>query len=104
VILSAPILCCKDIRIKSTFYRTLNSTVTIFQYVLTAIFVLIVLQILLNSHYSTVLINLSSAMSYALAAFTMGYLHLSSFHGINQKGPLPLCYTVYQPQPSVLLC
>jgi len=62
------------IRIKSFFYRILNSTVTITQYVLTSTFALIVLQILLNSHYNTVLVNFGSGLSYALAAFTMGIL------------------------------
>ena len=64
----------KDIRVKSTLFRILSSTVTIIQYVLTAIFALIVFQILVNSHYYAVILNLGSAITYGLATITMGIL------------------------------
>ena len=64
----------KDIRGKSTLFRILSSTVTIIQYVLTAIFALIVFQILVNSHYYAVVLNLGSAITYGLATVTMRIL------------------------------
>jgi hypothetical protein len=62
------------IKVNLAFFKVLSSTVTIIQYVLTALFGIILVQILLNWHYFTVVVNLASTISYALAAVTIGIL------------------------------
>lgn len=71
------------IRVKSVYFKSFSTIVTITQYVLTVILGLLVLQILLTSHYYTAILNWSSAITYALAAITMGILTSKFFLWYN---------------------
>jgi hypothetical protein len=84
------------IRVKSVYLRSLNTLVTITQYVLTVILGLLVLQILLTSHYYTAILNCSSTITYALAAFVMGILTLKFFlwYNTNRRNFVVLQYGI----------
>lgn len=58
----------KEIRLKSPYFNTLATLMTIVQYILTAIIMLIVLQIFVNSYYSTFILSWGSSISYAMAS------------------------------------
>jgi hypothetical protein len=86
----------KDIRVKSVYLKSLSTAVTITQYVLTVILGLLVLQILLTSHYYTAILNWSSAITYALAASVMGILTLKFFlwYNTNRRNFVVLLYGI----------
>jgi hypothetical protein len=86
----------KDIRVKSVYLRSLSTIVTITQYVLIVILGLLVLQMLLTSHYYTAILNRSSAITYALAAFVMGILTLKFFlwYNTNRRNFVVLLYGI----------
>lgn len=75
----------KNVRVNSAFFRILTSTVLIVQYIITAIFGLLVLQILLNWYYSTVILNLGSTITYALAAIITSILSSKFFLWYRSK-------------------
>jgi hypothetical protein len=85
----------------STYYlhqpnaKKLEKIVTITEYVLVAIMVLIVLQMLATSYYYTNLLTIAVAVSYGLAAFLLGLLayRLFSWYWIN-KSLLILIYAL----------
>jgi signal transduction histidine kinase len=66
------------IRSKSHF-NSLSTVVTIVQYVLTAIFVFVILQIFLNSYYYTSMLTWNLSISYAMASVIMVILALEFF-------------------------
>lgn len=67
----------KEIEIRRKQFNTLERVLTIVQYVLLAILVLVNLQIILNAEYSTVLLRIGVAVSYGLAVAIMGLLSYS---------------------------
>ena len=69
----------KSIRLKSRLFKKLFSIMTIVQYVLTASIVFIILQIFLNSYYSTSMLIWSLSISYAIASIVMVILALEFF-------------------------
>ena len=69
----------KSIRLKSRLFNKLFTIMTIVQYVLTASIVFIILQIFLNSYYSTSMLIWSSSISYAMASIVMVILALEFF-------------------------
>jgi hypothetical protein len=65
---------------KSSALKTIDWTTIIIQYVLTAFFVFVALQIILTSYYSTSILAITSVISYSLAIAimaTLGYLFFS---------------------------
>jgi hypothetical protein len=69
----------KSIRLKSRLFNKLFTIMTIVQFVLTASIVFIILQIFLNSYYSTSMLIWSSSISYAMASIVMVILALEFF-------------------------
>jgi signal transduction histidine kinase len=69
----------KRIRMKSLQFNKLTTTMTIVQYVLTAIIVFIILQMFVNSYYDTSILTWSSSISYAIASIIMVILALEFF-------------------------
>ena len=69
----------KSIRLKSRLFNKLFTIMTIVQYVLTASIVFIILQIFLNSYYSTSILIWSSSIDYAMASIVMVILALEFF-------------------------
>ena len=69
----------KSIRMKSQLFKKLFSIMIIVQYVLAASIVFIILQIFLNSYYSTSMLIWSSSISYAIASIVMVILALEFF-------------------------
>ena len=69
----------RSIRLKSRLFNKLFTIMTIFQYVLTASIVIIILQIFLNSYYSTSMLIWSSSISYVIASIIMVILALEFF-------------------------
>jgi nitrogen-specific signal transduction histidine kinase len=66
-------------KIRAPFFSTLEMMVTIVQYTLTAITVIVVLQIVVISHYHTNLLTLATSASYGLAVFLMALLSYQLF-------------------------
>jgi nitrogen-specific signal transduction histidine kinase len=66
-------------KIRTPFFSTLEMMVTIVQYALTAIMVIVVLQIVVISHYHTNLLTLATSASYGLAVFLMALLSYQLF-------------------------
>ena len=66
-------------KIRAPFFSTLEMMVTIVQYTLTAIMVIVVLQIVVISHYHTNLLTLATSASYGLAVFLMALLSYQLF-------------------------
>jgi hypothetical protein len=64
----------KTKRVKPPNSKPLEKTITLVQYVLAAIMVLVVLQIFIVSHYYTNLLTASTVISYGLAVFLMSIL------------------------------
>jgi hypothetical protein len=64
----------KESKIQSLYGRTLDKTVIIVQYVLTAIMIFVVLQVVVTSHYYTSLLIAATTISYGLAIFLMSLL------------------------------
>lgn len=65
---------------KNSVLKTIDRTALVIQYVLTAFFVLVALQVILTSHYSTSILNITLIISYSLAIAimaTLGYLFFS---------------------------
>jgi hypothetical protein len=67
----------KEKEIRRTHYNILEKIVTIIQYVLTAIMVLVVLQIILYSGYSIIMLRIAVIVSSGLAIYTMSLLSYS---------------------------
>jgi signal transduction histidine kinase len=66
-------------KIRAPLFSTLEMMVTIVQYTLTAIMVIVVLQIVVISHYHTNLLTLATSASYGLAVFLMALLSYQLF-------------------------
>jgi hypothetical protein len=64
----------RDTKNKIAYSSRFNQTVTIVQYVLSAIMLFVLLQILATSHYYTNLLTAAVTVSYGLAVFLMGIL------------------------------
>ena len=77
----------KEIRIESGYIRTLNKIVPKVQYVLTAIIVFVVLQIVVTSLYYTNLLSAATTISYGLAILLMSILtyRLFSWFKLNRS-------------------
>src|SRR5215212_189485 len=69
----------RRIRMKSPHFNKLSTIMTIIQYVLTAIIVIIILQIFVNSYYYTSMLSLNSSISYVTASIIMMILALKFF-------------------------
>ena len=69
----------KEKEISRKQFNTLERILTIVQYILLAILVLVNLQIILNAQYSTVLLRIGVVVSYGLAVTIMGLLSYSLF-------------------------
>ena len=69
----------KEKEIRKNQFNTLERILTIVQYILLAILVLVNLQIILNAQYSIVLLELGVAISYGFAVIVMGLLLYSLF-------------------------
>jgi hypothetical protein len=70
----------KDSLTKSAALRTIDRTTIVIQYVLTAFFVFLALQVILTSQYSTPILAITSTISYSLAIAimaTLAYLFFS---------------------------
>jgi hypothetical protein len=68
-----------EIIAKTPFLKTLSKIVRLFQYGLTAILILIAIQMGLFSSYSTSMLIVGSTITYAIAMLTMGFLSLLFF-------------------------
>jgi hypothetical protein len=64
----------KEDKVTSHHIKTLNIAVTIAQYVLTAIMIFVILQIIVTSHYYTNLLSAATAISYGLVVYLLGML------------------------------
>jgi hypothetical protein len=69
----------KRIRMKSPQFNKLTTIMTIVQYILAAIIILIILQIFVKSYYYTYTLSLSLSISYATASILMVLLALKFF-------------------------
>jgi hypothetical protein len=70
----------EDSLTKNFALKTVNRTTLVIQHVLTAFFVLVALQVIMTSHYSTSILNITLIISYSLAIAimaTLGYLFFS---------------------------
>jgi hypothetical protein len=85
----------KRIRLRLPHFNKLGTIITAIQYSLTAIIIFTIIQMLVNSYYSTFLLPLSSSMSYALAAIVIAILVLAflSWYRLNRDFAL-LSYSV----------
>jgi hypothetical protein len=77
----------KESKVKPPNSKPLEKTVTLVQYVLTAIMVLVVLQIISISHYYTNLLTASTVISYGFTVFLMSILayRLFSWFKLNRS-------------------
>src|SRR5262245_32270555 len=77
----------RDIRLKSPHFNRLTTVMTIVQYVLSAIIILIILQIIVNSYYSTSFLIWTSSISYAMASiiFVILALEFLSWYKSNRN-------------------
>jgi hypothetical protein len=82
-----------DQKLNKRFLTISSKTATIVQYLLSAIMVFVVLQIIIVSHYYTDLLAVSTALSYGLAIFLMSILayRLFSWFTIN-RNPVVLLF------------
>jgi hypothetical protein len=64
----------KEIRSQTSHLKVMHKIVTIVQYSLTAIILLVILQMVLTSHYYTFMLTAVTAISYILAGTTMALL------------------------------
>ena len=78
----------KEKEIRKTHFNILEKIVTTVQYVLLAILGFIVLQILLSSEYSTIILKLGVVISYGLASYVMGMLSYSLFRWFRENRAL----------------
>jgi hypothetical protein len=78
----------KEKPIRRTHFNVLEKIVTITQYVLLATLVLVVLQVLVESEYSTVILRVTTVISYGLAAYLMGMLSYSLFGWLKENRAL----------------
>jgi hypothetical protein len=69
----------KEVIAKTPFLKTLSKIVRLFQYSLNAILIIIAIQIVLFSSYSTSMLIVGSTVTYAIAMLTMGFLSLLFF-------------------------
>ena len=85
----------KSIRLKSPLFNKLSTIMTIAQYVLIAIIIFIILQISVNSYYSSSTLIWSSSISYAIASIIMVILALEFFSWyISNRNFVVLLYGV----------
>jgi hypothetical protein len=77
----------KESQVKPPNSKPLEKTITLVQYVLAAIMVLVVLQIFIVSHYYTNLLTASTVISYGLTVFLMSILafRLFSWFKLNRS-------------------
>lgn len=66
----------KQIRNKIPLLNALNTFMSIVQYILIAIIVSLIVEVIFASHFHTAFLNWGSTISYAIAAATMGILAL----------------------------
>jgi MFS family permease len=78
----------KEKQIRRKHFNVLENTVTIVQYVLLAALVLVILQVLVNSEYHTIILRFATVISYGLAAFLMGMLSYSLFSWFKENRAL----------------
>ena len=69
----------KEIRTKEKTLNTMHKVVAIVQYVLAAIFVFVILQVVTTSHYNMAMLTASTTISYTLATTIMGLLSYQFF-------------------------
>jgi hypothetical protein len=78
----------REKQIRRKHFNVLENTVTIVQYVLLAALVLVILQVLVNSEYRTIMPKFATVISYGLAAFLMGMLSYSLFSWFKENRAL----------------
>jgi hypothetical protein len=78
----------KEKQIRRRHFNVLEEIVTIIQYVLLATLALVVLQILVNSEYSIIVLRVATVISYGLAAYLMGTLSYSLFGWFKENRAL----------------
>lgn len=78
----------KQIRSRVSYFNMLASSVEKIQYLLIMFISIIILEIIITSHYHTALLNWGSTINYAIGAVAMGILPLGFSHGINQLEPM----------------
>ena len=59
----------KEVKVNSYYIRIFDMTATMLQYVITAIMVFVVLQIILIHNYYSILLSTATAISYGFAVF-----------------------------------
>jgi hypothetical protein len=64
----------KETKVSSYYIRIFDMTATILQYVITAIMIFVVLQIIVIHNYYTILLSIATAISYGFAVFFMTML------------------------------
>lgn len=69
----------REKEIRRAHFNIFERIVSIVQYVLTAVLILVVLQIILNSGYSTVMLRVAVMISYGFTIYTMSALSYSLF-------------------------
>jgi hypothetical protein len=78
----------KEKQIRNKHFNVLENIVSIIQYFLLAALVLVVLQVLVNSGYSTIILRFATVISYGLAAFLMGILSYFLFSWFKENRAL----------------
>ena len=78
----------KEKPIRKKHFNVLEMVVTVAQYVLLATLVLVVLQVLFKSEYSTIILRVATVISYGLGAYLMGMLSYSLFGWFNENRSL----------------
>jgi hypothetical protein len=77
----------KEIRIKKQLYlTTLNQGVRIAQFVLSAVFVYVLIQMVVMSQYDVVMLTIATGISYTLAVVILGILALRFFSWFKSNG------------------
>ena len=75
----------KEKQIRRRHFNVLEEIVTITQYVLLATLALVLLQILVDTEYSTIILRVATVISYGFASYTMGLLSYSLFSWFKEN-------------------
>jgi heme/copper-type cytochrome/quinol oxidase subunit 2 len=78
----------KEKPIRRRHFNILEIVATVVQYVLLATLVLVVLQVLVRSEYSTIILRVATVISYGLAAYLMSMLSYSLFGWFKENRSL----------------
>ena len=78
----------KEKPIRRKHFNILEIVATVVQYVLLATLVLVVLQVLVRSEYSTIILRVATVISYGLAAYLMSMLSYSLFGWFKENRSL----------------